>query len=60
MTTSIEIALKLVYEAFKILHKEQSEKFEKEWENDKQKIIKCLEAGDADCINLFIAKYSDL
>ena len=52
--------LQMIYELFKILNKDQSEKFEKEWEEDKQKILKCLEIGDSDCINSFIAKYSNL
>lgn len=55
-----EAAISALYELLKLVNKDQSEKFEQEWENDKQKIIKCLQDGDADCINQYIAKYFDL
>jgi hypothetical protein len=55
---SVEIVLNLLYETFKLLHKTELEKFEKEWKDDRQKLLEAVKNGDADTLNALNAKYS--
>jgi hypothetical protein len=56
---SVEIVLNLLYETFKLLHKTELEKFEKEWKDDRQKLLEAVKNGDADTINALNNKYSN-
>lgn len=57
---SILIALRLFYEAFKEIHKDQLEKFEKEWEEDAEKFIKALKDKDINTLVNLISKYNNI
>jgi ferric iron reductase protein FhuF len=56
----ITTALNLLYEAFKALHKDDIEKFEKEWKKDEQDFLEALQAHDSARLAQLISKYSGL
>lgn len=58
MDPAITIALNMLYEAFKALHKDAIEKFEKDWKEDEQAFLAALEKHDADILSRLITKYS--
>jgi len=60
MDPAITIALNMLYEAFKLMHKDDIEKFEKEWKDDKQAFLAALEKHDTDTLSRLISKYSGL
>ena len=60
MDPAVTIALNMLYEAFKALHKDNIEKFEKEWKDDKQAFLAALEKHDADTLARLITKYSGI
>ena len=57
MPVDINLVLSAFLALMKIIEKDASEEFIKEWKEDEQKLLKALEEGDADTINLIIAKY---
>ena len=56
--TAISAALNLLYEAFKALHKDDIEKFEKQWKEDEQAFFKALAEHDSHTLAVLISKYS--
>lgn len=57
--TDIGVALNIFYEAFKLLNKPQSEKFEKEWKKDVPKLTAAIQCGDIEFIASITTKYSN-
>jgi len=49
--------LEVAYEAFKALHKSDSEKFENEWKKDLPRLTQAVEDGDIDTINRITSRY---
>jgi hypothetical protein len=60
MDPAITIALNLLYEAFKSLHKDALEKFEEEWRKDEQAFLKAMAGHNAPELARLISKYSGL
>jgi len=57
MSIDINLVLKAFLELVKILKKDATEQFLKEWKEDEQKYLTALEKGDIDTINRLHAKY---
>ena len=57
MSIDINLILSAFLALMKIVEKDASEEFIKEWKEDEQKLLRALEEGDADTVNLIIAKY---
>ena len=53
----MNLVLKAFLELMKILKKDATEEFLKEWKEDEQKFLKALAEGDVDTINQLMAKY---
>lgn len=51
------LVLKAFLELMKILKKDATEQFLKEWKEDEQAFLKALAEGDVDTINQLMAKY---
>lgn len=60
MDPAITALLNLLYEAFKALHKDEVEKFEKEWKKDEQAFLKALAEHNAPELARLISKYSGI
>jgi ferric iron reductase protein FhuF len=60
MDPAITTALNLLYEAFKALHKDDVEKFEKEWKKDEQDFLEAIKNHDSATLAMLISKYSGL
>ncbi len=52
--------LRTFLELLKILKKDASKKFIKEWKKDEKKFIKALADGDANIINFLFSKYINM
>ena len=55
---AIGAAINLLYEVFKKINKDKSEKFTNEWEKDLPELTKAVKVGDIDTIARITAKYS--
>ncbi len=60
MSGELSVALNVIYEAFKALHKDDSEKFEKQWREDLPKLTKAVKEGDIETIKEITAKYYEI
>jgi len=49
-----------LYDVFKTLHRDQSQRFEDMWEKDLPKLTKAVRDGDIETIKEITAKYYDL
>lgn len=60
MDPAITVALNLLYEAFKAIHKDRIEKFEEEWKKDEQSFLKALAEHNSAELARLISKYSSV
>ena len=57
MSVDINLVLKAFLELLKILKKDATDEFLKEWKKDEQAFLKALESGDIATLNLLMGKY---
>lgn len=60
MPVDINLILKAFLELLKILKKDATEQFLKEWKEDEQTFLKALDSGDIACLNRLLAKYLNI